>query len=140
MNNAGVSFEARRNTWLRTHETDVNEYDASWKINARGVFLGCKYAAAQMLKQEPVFGQDRGWSMSLPSDSQFQSLYSYSVVVNMASALGLVGRAGSIGYVASKGAVVQMTKVVSSSRSGGAYDVSADHVQRWLLNTLRTEL
>lgn len=30
----------------------------------------------------------------------------------MASALGLVGRAGSMAYIASKGAVVQMTKVV----------------------------
>lgn len=63
VNNAGVSFEARRDKWLRTHEVDVAEVDASWKINARGVFLGCKYAAAQMLKQEPIFGQDRGWSM-----------------------------------------------------------------------------
>src|ERR1700761_2750816 len=116
VNNAGVSFEARRNTWLRTHETDVNEYDASWKINARGVFLGCKFAAAQMLKQEPIFGQDRGWSKIYLSDPQFWKPRLPLAVVNMASALGLVGRAGSICYIASKGAVVQMTKVVSNSQ------------------------
>ena len=113
VNNAGISFEARRDYWLRTHEIDVAEFDASWKVNTRGVFLGCKYAAAQMLQQDPIFGKDRGWSMTL-SDALYSLADLTTIVINMASALGLVGRAGSMAYIASKGAVVQMTKVVSA--------------------------
>ncbi len=41
--------------------------------NARSVFLGSKYAIAQMLRQEPHSSGDRGWH------------------INMASIAGLVG-------------------------------------------------
>lgn len=36
----------------RCHETPVEIFDADTAINARGVWLGCKYTAGQMLKQE----------------------------------------------------------------------------------------
>jgi hypothetical protein len=46
------------------------------RTNARGAFLGCKYAISQMLKQEVGESGSRGW------------------IVNIASAAGLVGVVG----------------------------------------------
>lgn len=43
------------------------------RVNAKSVFLGCKYALAQMLQQDPHPSGDRGW------------------IINMSSILGLVG-------------------------------------------------
>jgi NAD(P)-dependent dehydrogenase (short-subunit alcohol dehydrogenase family) len=43
------------------------------RVNARSVFLGCKYAITQMLKQEAHVSGDRGW------------------IVNMSSVFGLLG-------------------------------------------------
>ena len=37
----------------RIHETPIEVYDKDMAVNARGVWLGCKYGAGQMLKQEP---------------------------------------------------------------------------------------
>lgn len=48
-------------------------------MNLRGVFLGCKFACAQFLKQELDSSGHRGW------------------IVNTASILGLVGMAGGAG-------------------------------------------
>ena len=64
--------------------------------NAKGVFLCCKYAIAQMLKQEPLPGlKDRGW------------------IVNTASIQGLVAYYNTPAYTASKGAVAQLTKQIA---------------------------
>ena len=49
------------------------------KVNLRGVFLGCKFACAQFLKQELDSSGHQGW------------------IVNTASMLGLVGIAGGAG-------------------------------------------
>lgn len=65
------------------------------RINARGVFLGCKHASAQMIRQEPHVNGDRGW------------------IVNTASIFGLVGQAATSAYCASKGAVVSLTKAAA---------------------------
>ncbi|KIW75194.1 hypothetical protein Z517_11967 [Fonsecaea pedrosoi CBS 271.37] len=94
VNNAGISYEARRG-FRQTHETDLNEFDDTLRVNVRGVFLGCKYAVEQMLTQTPKFGSDRGW------------------IINIASVLSFGGMPGSISYVASKGAVMQMTKTIA---------------------------
>ncbi|KIY03490.1 uncharacterized protein Z520_00181 [Fonsecaea multimorphosa CBS 102226] len=94
VNNAGISFEARRG-FRQMHETDLHEFDETLRVNVRGVFLGCKYAVEQMLKQPPKFGSDRGW------------------IINIASVLSFGGMPGSISYVASKGAVMQMTKTIA---------------------------
>jgi NAD(P)-dependent dehydrogenase (short-subunit alcohol dehydrogenase family) len=36
-------------------------------VNAKSVFLGCKYAIIQMLVQEPHESGDRGWIVNISS-------------------------------------------------------------------------
>lgn len=94
VNNAGIGLEAIRGA-KPVNETDDDTFDQTMLVNARSVFLGCKYAGRQMLKQEVHPSGDRGW------------------IINTASVIGLVGMAGSVTYSASKGAVVQMTRTVA---------------------------
>lgn len=70
VNNAGIGTDNSRSGYI--HEMSVDEMDLTYSINIRGVFLGCKYAATQFLKQQPREGGDRGW------------------IINLASILGLV--------------------------------------------------
>ena len=93
VNNAGIAIEGLRGTPI--HETADETFDKTIRINARGVFLGCKYATGQMLKQEPHANGDRGW------------------IINTASITGLIGFPGAPSYSASKGAVVQLTRQVA---------------------------
>lgn len=37
------------------------------RVNVKSVFLGCKYALAQMLRQEPHSSGDRGWIVNISS-------------------------------------------------------------------------
>lgn len=67
----------------------VEEWDRTFAVNARGVFLGTKYALPTML------AQGRG------------------VLVNTASAAGLVGLKDRAAYCASKGAVSAFTRQVA---------------------------
>ncbi|KNG91224.1 gluconate 5-dehydrogenase [Aspergillus nomiae NRRL 13137] len=90
VNNAGVSTDCRNPA--RIHETDEHVWDTTLRVNTKSVFLGCKYALAQMLKQEPHSSGDRGW------------------VINIASVWGVVGGLGAPAYCASKGAVVNCTR------------------------------
>ena len=93
VNNAGIATE---NTGARPiYETPDEIFDLTMKINSRGVFLGCKYAGLQMVKQDPHPSGDRGW------------------IINMASVMGLVGLAGLVSYATSKGSVVEMTRVAA---------------------------
>lgn len=71
MNNAGISIEAHDPHPI--HLTPESTWDTTQAVNAKSVFLGCKYATAQMLKQEHHESGDRGW------------------IVNMSSIKGLVG-------------------------------------------------
>lgn len=93
VNNAGIAIEGSNPNPI--HESDDSTFDATMRVNARSVFLGCKYATGQMLKQEPHSSGDRGW------------------IINTASMLGLVGFQGCPSYCASKGAVVQLTRQVA---------------------------
>ena len=70
VNNAGIAIEMDEPVPI----WDVKEatWDKTLQINAKSVFHGCKYAAAQMIKQEPLQSGDRGW------------------IVNTASIVGLV--------------------------------------------------
>ncbi|KAK1063226.1 hypothetical protein LTR74_009657 [Friedmanniomyces endolithicus] len=78
VNNAGIS---RRSLASQT----------AW-----GVFLGCKYAITQMLKQDLLPGAtDRGW------------------IINTASVQSIVAYHNTPAYTASKGAVAQLTKQVA---------------------------
>lgn len=96
VNNAGVALEMDLSTATRAgvpiHLCSSDVYDKTMQINARGAFLGTKYAVTQMLKQEVRPDGSRGW------------------IVNMASIAGLVGMGGSPAYCSSKGATVQLTK------------------------------
>ena len=79
VNNAGISVESTHREVTGIHETSEEDYDRTMAINAKGVFLGCKFAVRQMLLgQEPKAGErDRGW------------------IVNTASVQGLVGYYGT---------------------------------------------
>jgi len=90
VNNAGVVF--------LLHLTEVPEEGWDWmmSINLKGVFLGCKYAIPQMIRQGK------------------------GAIVNMASIAGLRGFSSHTAYGAAKGGVVQLTKAlaVESARKG----------------------
>jgi NAD(P)-dependent dehydrogenase (short-subunit alcohol dehydrogenase family) len=86
----------RSRGYLRVHETDPSILDQNWAVNGRGVWLGCKYAAAQMLSQPPSHAfPDRGW------------------IINICSISGMVGIPGASSYSATKGAVLQLTKSIA---------------------------
>jgi len=78
-NNAGISVESTHSKVTRIHETSEDDYDKTMAINTKGVFLGCKYAIGQMLKQEKMF-ESRGW------------------IINTASVQGYVGYYGTRTY------------------------------------------
>jgi NAD(P)-dependent dehydrogenase (short-subunit alcohol dehydrogenase family) len=93
INNAGVAAESSDPQPI--YEATEDRFDLTMKVNARGVFLGCKHAAIQMMKQDRLPGRDRGW------------------IVNMSSGLAVRGMAGVPCYSASKGAVWSMTRAVA---------------------------
>jgi NAD(P)-dependent dehydrogenase (short-subunit alcohol dehydrogenase family) len=87
VNNAGVG------TGLHTILEELEEgYDFVMAVNTKGVWLCCKYAIAEMLKQEPLESGSRG------------------KIVNIASVAALIGRARHHAYSASKAAVVNLTR------------------------------
>ncbi|KAL4804598.1 hypothetical protein BDV18DRAFT_165971 [Aspergillus unguis] len=93
VNNAGISIEARQPAVL--HLTDEETWDTTMRVNAKSVFLGCKYALAQMLRQEPHSSGDRGW------------------IVNISSIMGMIVGPENPSYCASKGAVSQLTRQIA---------------------------
>jgi NAD(P)-dependent dehydrogenase (short-subunit alcohol dehydrogenase family) len=87
VNNAGVF------TGVHTIlEEPEEKYDFAMAVNTKGVWLCCKYAIAQMLKQEPLETGSRG------------------KIVNIASCAALIGRGRHHAYSASKAAVVNLTR------------------------------
>ncbi|OQD80321.1 hypothetical protein PENANT_c037G06210 [Penicillium antarcticum] len=93
VNNAGISIEARKPAVL--HLTDEATWDTTMRVNTKSVFLGCKYALAQMLVQEPHSSGDRGW------------------IVNISSIMAMIGGPKNPSYCASKGAVSNLTRQVA---------------------------
>jgi len=91
INNAGIAPKEATPIW----EEKEGDWDKIMEVNGKGVYLGCKFAAGQMIKQEPGPSGDRGW------------------IVNLCSIVGLGGQAGALSYVASKHAVAGITKVVA---------------------------
>lgn len=95
-NNAGISVESTHERPLPIHETSEEDWDRTLAINAKSVFLGCKYGIEQMLAQTILPGaRDRGY------------------IVNTSSVQGLVAYFNTPAYCASKGAVSQLTKQVA---------------------------
>jgi NAD(P)-dependent dehydrogenase (short-subunit alcohol dehydrogenase family) len=80
MNNAGIFFQ------VPLAQVPEDQWDRLISINLKGVYLGCKYAVPQMIRQGK------------------------GAIVNTASIAGLRGFAGYGTYGASKGGVVQLTK------------------------------
>src|SRR6266536_925223 len=101
VNNAGIAHEADGQAsqpgGLRVHETSAETFDLTMSTNIRGVFLGCKYALAQFLRQVP-----------LPVNSRGDVTRGW--IVNMASTGGLIALGGAPSYTTSKRAVVGLTK------------------------------
>ncbi|KAL7908480.1 hypothetical protein GGI35DRAFT_470113 [Trichoderma velutinum] len=94
INNAGIAPEASepRPIW----ETSLQTFERTWGVNMRGVFLGCKYAGTQMMRQERTRGDGRA-----------------GTIINIGSVLGVLGKAGTPAYSATKGAVIAFTRAVA---------------------------
>lgn len=81
-------------------ETSEEEWDRVLAVNLKGVFLCSKYAIPYMVKK------GRG------------------VIINTASAVGLVGSAGQASYCASKGGVVLLTKAMALDHASSGIRVN----------------
>jgi hypothetical protein len=101
VNNAGIF------TGLHTivDETE-DEYDRTMAVNARSVWLGCKFAIRQMPTQEPIDG-------------------SRGSIVNIASIGGLVGLAAEPAACAAKGAMVNLTRQLAVDFSPERININA---------------
>ena len=94
-NNAG------RGSTSNPIDCTAGEWDEVFAVNARGVFLGTKYALPHMLKR------------------------SYGVIINTASAAGLAGLKDRAAYCASKGAVIAFSRQVAVQYAGTGIRVNS---------------
>lgn len=76
-------------------ETSRADWDRVLAVNLTGVFLGCRAAVQQMLRQEP-HGEVRGR------------------IVNVSSQHGMIAAPGSLAYGVSKAGVVYLTRQVAT--------------------------
>lgn len=102
VNNAGV-FTGLHSILDETED----QYDFTMNVNAKGVWLGSKYAIKQMVTQSPLPGAGRGR------------------IINIASIGGLVGLALEPSYCASKGAVVNLTRQLAVDFAAELINVNA---------------
>jgi NAD(P)-dependent dehydrogenase (short-subunit alcohol dehydrogenase family) len=79
----------------RLTETSEEVWDRTMAVNLKGVFLGCKAAAAQMLTQE-MRGEVRGR------------------IVNISSQHGMIASPNHLAYGVSKAGVVYMTRQIAA--------------------------
>lgn len=96
VNNAGMGHDLKP-----LHKLTVEEFDRNMAVNARGVFLGMKYQIPVMLKQAS------------------------GVILNVASAAGLVGAAQLSAYAAAKHAVVGLTRAAADENARRGIRVNA---------------
>lgn len=87
VNNAGASFQAR------PENISINGWNTVVGINLTGVFLGCKWAARQMMEQQPAGG----------------------VIINISSAAGVYGSTMMSHYGAAKSGVVMLTRELGTA-------------------------
>jgi len=106
VNNAGVFTEMH----TIVDETE-EQYDYTMNVNAKGVWLGCKYAITQFLKQDPI---------EMPGGGQVRGR-----VINIASIGGLVGLALEPAYCTSKGAVVNLTRALAIDHAPDLVNINA---------------
>ena len=87
------------------------------QVNARSVFLGTKFAIAQMLKQEPLQPSgDRGWIINISSimgsiATEGNRTFNFALLHEMYALTDLSILLAS--YCASKGAVSSLTRQVA---------------------------
>jgi NAD(P)-dependent dehydrogenase (short-subunit alcohol dehydrogenase family) len=91
-NNAGIE-----GVWTSIVNESEEDWDRTFDINLKGVWLCLKYEIRQMLKQKGG-----------------------GAIVNMASVAGMIGLAGAAAYCASKHGVIGLTKAVAleTARTG----------------------
>jgi len=107
VNNAGIS----RDGLAAKYPTE--EFDRTMSTNARGAFLCARSALRTMLRAR--FGR----------------------IVNMSSAIALLGNPGQVAYAASKAAIVGMTK--SLAREVGSRGITVNAVCPGLITTELTD-
>ncbi len=82
-NNAGIYIDGKAG------ELSIEDWTKVLAVNLTGVFLGCKYAIPRLI-------ENKG-----------------GVIINTASAAGLIGFPNSASYAASKGGVISLTKNIA---------------------------
>ena len=95
-NNAGVEGKLRP-----IAEIDEADWDQLMAVNVKGVFLGLRHVIPEMIKQKS------------------------GAIVNTGSIAGLVGNPNMAGYVASKHAVLGITKSVAGEVAGHGIRINA---------------
>ncbi len=80
-------------------ETSRQDWERVLAVNLTGVFLACRAAVGQMLRQEPI-GEIRGR------------------IVNISSQHGMIAAPGSLAYGVSKAGVVYLTRQVAADYAG----------------------
>jgi NAD(P)-dependent dehydrogenase (short-subunit alcohol dehydrogenase family) len=113
-NNAGIEGKV-----APTAEYDEDMFDAVIGVNVKGVFLGLRHVLPVMLQQK------RG------------------AIVNTASVAGLVATPGMPAYVASKHAVIGLTKTAAGEVARQGIRVNAvcpGPVDTWMIHSLEAQL
>jgi len=97
LNNAGIAQRGG------VEDTSVEDWDRTMDINAKGVFLGMKYAIPMMLQNGA------------------------GSVINISSTSGIVGFPGGTAYHSAKGAVRLLTKVAAAEYAKRGVRVNSIH-------------
>jgi 3-oxoacyl-[acyl-carrier protein] reductase len=107
VNNSGIT---RDNLMMRMTE---NEFDSVINVNLKGTWNMCKSVTRHMLKNRK------------------------GKIINIASVVGIMGNAGQANYVASKAAIIGLTK--SLSKEFGSRGVTCNAVAPGFIQTKMTE-
>lgn len=96
-----------QNEFARSTDVSAQEFDFINSVNYRGAWLVSRAALRRMLTQEPLpltdgNGNEEGGESWRPKQR--------GSIVNIASQLGVVSRAGAAAYCASKAAVIGLTR------------------------------
>lgn len=110
VNNAGITGNQDATV---IHSTPMEEYDKVMAVNVRAIFMICRAVLPEMM--------ERG----------------SGVIINIASVAGMVAFPGRAAYVASKGAVIQLTRSITSDY--GSYGIRAVAICPGIVETAMTK-